>query len=126
MLFLGVAVMLTWNKISAALLGFTAFSIWYAMLMELYLFSKRPFNLLEKMLVPIGLCSYSIYLWHQPLLGRVLYWLHKCGLPESAVADFAMLPLVVAVIITLGFLSYKLIELPGINFGRRNKGALPR
>jgi peptidoglycan/LPS O-acetylase OafA/YrhL len=119
-LVLGIlAVALTWNKITAAFLGFTAFSLWYAMLMELYLFSKKPFSRWERMLVPVGLCSYSIYLWHQPLLGRVLYWLHKLGLPQTPIASLAVLPVVVLVMITLGFISYKLVELPGINLGKR-------
>jgi peptidoglycan/LPS O-acetylase OafA/YrhL len=114
-----LAVALTWNKITAAFLGFTVFSIWYAMLMELYLFSKKPLNRFEKIIVPVGLCSYSIYLWHQPLLGRVLYWLHKIGLPQTPIANLAVLPVVVLVMIILGFISYKLIELPSIGLGKK-------
>jgi len=119
-LLLGIlAVALTWNKITAAFLGFTAFSLWYAALMEWYLFSRNSFGRWEKMLVPVGLCSYSIYLWHQPLLGRALYWLHKFGLPQTPTASLAVLPVVMLAMIIVGFVSYKLVELPGINFGRR-------
>jgi peptidoglycan/LPS O-acetylase OafA/YrhL len=114
-----LAVALTWNKITVAFLGFTAFSLWYATLMELYLFSKKPFGRWEKMIVPVGLCSYSIYLWHQPLLGRVLHWLHKFGLPLTPTATLIALPVVALTMILLGFLSYKLVELPGINLGKR-------
>jgi peptidoglycan/LPS O-acetylase OafA/YrhL len=119
-LLLGIlAVALTWNKITAAFLGFTAFSLWYAALMELYLFSRKSFGRWERMLVPVGLCSYSIYLWHQPWLGRVLYWLHKFGLPQTPIASLVMLPVVVLVMILLGFVSCKLIELPGMALGKR-------
>ena len=119
-LVLGIlAVALTWNKITAAFLGFTAFSLWYAVLMEWYLFSKLSFSRWERILVPVGLCSYSIYLWHQPLLGRALYWLHKLGLPQTLVATLAVLPVVVLVMCLFGFASYKFLELPGINLGKR-------
>jgi peptidoglycan/LPS O-acetylase OafA/YrhL len=119
-LLLGIlAVALTWNKITAAFLGFTAFSLWYAALMEWYLFSGKSLGGLEKMLVPVGLCSYSIYLWHQPLLGRVLYWLHRVGLPQTHAYTLAALPLVILAMVALGLISYKLIELTGISLGRR-------
>ena len=119
-LVLGIlAVALTWNKITAAFLGFTAFSLWYAVLMDWYLFSKLSFSRWERILVPVGLCSYSIYLWHQPLLGRALYWLHKLGLPQTLVATLAVLPVVVLVMCLFGFASYKFLELPGINLGKR-------
>lgn len=114
-----LAVALTWNKITAVFLGFTAFSLWYATLMELYLFSTKPFGRWEKTIVPVGLCSYSIYLWHQPLLGRVLHWLHNFGLPQTPIANLAVLPVDVLVMIILGFVSYKLVELPSINLGKR-------
>ena len=114
-----LAVALTWNKLTAAFLGFTAFSLWYAALMEWYLFSKRSFGRWERMLVPVGLCSYSIYLWHQPLLGRALHWLDKLGLPPTPVATLALLPVVVLLMILLGFASYKFLELPGIALGKK-------
>jgi len=114
-----LAVALSWNKITAALFGFTAFSLWYAMLMELYLFSKKPFGRWEKTLIPIGLCSYSIYLWHQPLLGRVLNWLHKFGLPQTPIASLAVLPVMVLLMIILGFAFYKIVELPGMALGKK-------
>lgn len=110
----------TLNKFSMAMIGFTGFSLWYVMLMELYIFSHRPFSWLEKMLIPIGLCSYSIYLWHQPLLGRALHWLHQlCGLSQTPAPSLGAMPLVVVAMIIIGWVSYKLIELPGIELGKR-------
>jgi peptidoglycan/LPS O-acetylase OafA/YrhL len=121
-LLLGImAVTFTWNKITAVFLGFTAFSVFYAALMELYLFSKKPFGLWEKCLVPVGLCSYSIYLWHQPLIGRVMYWLHKFGLPQTPTTNLAALPAVVLALIMVGFISYKIIELRSIKLGKMLK-----
>jgi peptidoglycan/LPS O-acetylase OafA/YrhL len=120
-LVLGIlAVALTWNKITATFMGYTAFSLWYAMLMEWYLFSAKPFSRWEKMMVPVGLCSYSIYLFHQPLLGRVLHWLHQLvGLPETRIATLAVLPVVVLAMVFVGFIFYKLVELPGEALGKR-------
>jgi peptidoglycan/LPS O-acetylase OafA/YrhL len=116
-----LAVAFTWNKFTAAFLGFTAFSLCYAALMEWYLFSRQPFGRWEKRLVPVGLCSYSIYLWHQPLIARMMYWFHKFGLPQTPGASLAVLPVVVLVLILIGLISCKLIELPAIKLGRRLK-----
>jgi peptidoglycan/LPS O-acetylase OafA/YrhL len=114
-----LAVALTWNKFTMGFFAFTACSVFYAMLMEWYLFSAIPIGRLGKILVPVGLCSYSIYLWHQPLVGRFQHWFHKFGIPVSSGSTVAVLPLVVLVMIILGFASYKLIEQPGISLGKR-------
>jgi peptidoglycan/LPS O-acetylase OafA/YrhL len=113
-----LAVAATSNKITVTAFGFTACSVFFAAVTELYLFSAKPFGRLEKLLVPVGLCSYSIYLWHQPLIGRLMHLLHKLGLSSSPSANLAALPVVVAALIAIGFMSYKVIELPGISLGK--------
>lgn len=108
----------TLNKVAWSALGFTMFSVFYTMIMELYLFSARSCNKLEKSLVPIGLCSYSIYLWHQPLIGRFLNYLNKFGISETHTITLLLLPLVFIGIFVVGYISYRIIELPSIQVGR--------
>lgn len=104
------------NKITAACLGFTAFSVWWAMVMDCYLANSNTCNWLERLLVPIGLCSYSIYLWHEPLLGRLLY--RMAGTIHSPVKAVLLFPPVLATVLAVGYASYRLIELPGIEAGK--------
>jgi peptidoglycan/LPS O-acetylase OafA/YrhL len=113
-----LAVVITWNKITMAFMGFTAFSLLYVAILEYYLYSPLPFSWLEKRMVPIGVCSYSIYLWHQPLLDFTLHELQKFGLPQTPMASLAALPVILLAMILLGFVSYKLIELPSITIGK--------
>lgn len=68
----------------------------------------------------IGLCSYSLYLLHQPLL---YIWLYAfgLGLPNvSASSPLIFLALVASwlVIIPLSWLWYQVFELPGIALGK--------
>lgn len=44
-------------------------------------------------LTPLGLCSYSFYLWHEPFVGRTLRFLGSKGLPDNP-----------SIIMTLGIL----------------------
>jgi peptidoglycan/LPS O-acetylase OafA/YrhL len=111
------AVVLSWNKITSAMFGFTAFSVWYAVLMELYLFRRSPMSTLEKLFIPVGLCSYSFYLWHQPLIERGLYWFRVLGVPDSQVATWCLLPIVLGIICLWAYISYRVLELPRIALG---------
>ena len=119
-----LAVALTWNKITVVFCGFTAFSLWYAMVMELCLFSKKSVSRWEKALMPVGVLSYSIYLWHQPLLAQMLHGMRQLGLPQTPGASLAVLPVVLVLVVALGFISYRLLELPSIALGKHIK--LPR
>ena len=114
-----LALALSWNKVTSAALGYTAFSLWYAMLTELYLLRRARLSTLEKWAIPIGLCSYSIYLWHQPLIGRVYFRLNHAGLPQTRAAAMCVLPVVLGLMVLLGYTAYRAIELPSIGIGKR-------
>jgi peptidoglycan/LPS O-acetylase OafA/YrhL len=111
--------LLTLNKVTSSALAYTMTSIWFAMVMELYLHSERVCNKLEKALIPIGVCSYSIYLWHQPLVGRFLFWIHRFSFPESHVLNLVLMPAVFLGIFIIGHISYRLVELPSIEIGKK-------
>jgi peptidoglycan/LPS O-acetylase OafA/YrhL len=61
----------------------------------------------------IGAISYSIYLWHQPLLEPLLAFVTK--LTGSPIAAWSALP---PMIVAISWLSFELLERPGINAGR--------
>jgi peptidoglycan/LPS O-acetylase OafA/YrhL len=68
----------------------------------------RPF-------VAIGLVSYSLFLWHEPLL----YWLAAHQLAFTGRLGFVATFVIVLVVgFVLSLLSYRLVELPAIRRGR--------
>jgi peptidoglycan/LPS O-acetylase OafA/YrhL len=69
-------------------------------------------------LVAVGLVSYSLFLWHEPLIG----WLAVNGLAPSGRAGFLVtLFLTVAVGFVLSVLTYRLVELPALRRKRRTR-----
>ena len=110
---------MTLNKVTSSALAYTMTSIWFAMVMELYLHSERVCNKLEKALIPIGVCSYSIYLWHQQLIDRCLRWIYLLGFRESPVLNLVLMPVVFLGIFIIGYISYRLVELPSIEIGKK-------
>ena len=62
-------------------------------------------------IVAVGLVSYSLFLWHEPLIR----WLREHGMTLSGSAGFvANLVVVGAVAGLLSFLTYRYIELPAL------------
>jgi peptidoglycan/LPS O-acetylase OafA/YrhL len=79
------------------------------------LLEKPPF-------VAVGLVSYSVFLWHEPLI----FWLRAHGLTLDGVGGFAVNLLVVALVtLALSLLTYRLVELPALR-KKRPAGEPPR
>lgn len=69
-----------------------------------------------KILIAIGLCSYSIYLLHEPPLFKMLSWFNILG-PRSYLAFVKAIP-AFALIFVVSYLYYRIIELPSIKLGQ--------
>jgi peptidoglycan/LPS O-acetylase OafA/YrhL len=68
-------------------------------------------------LVVAGLVSYSVFLWHEP----VIYWLRRHDLTQDGATGFGLdLLLVGAVVGVLSSLTYRFIELPALR--RKTRG----
>ena len=87
-------------------------ALFCAVLLEIYLASRQPLNLLERLLVPVGLVSYSIYLWHQPLIKPLWYFLHaRLPLPATALWElFFFLPTTLLILSPIFVASYWFCE----------------
>jgi peptidoglycan/LPS O-acetylase OafA/YrhL len=65
----------------------------------------------------IGNISYSLYLWHLPLIGALKLFprLHTIGAHRNAI----LLALCALVLIVISWLSWRFVEVPGIALGKR-------
>jgi peptidoglycan/LPS O-acetylase OafA/YrhL len=98
---------------------FTLFSIAGIGVMAYALRRQAPLSRVARATIPLGLCSYSLYLWHQPLIGRILYYaklMHLAPIPSNPVLSLCLICL--PAIGLWSWLSLKLIENPGIALGR--------
>jgi peptidoglycan/LPS O-acetylase OafA/YrhL len=100
-------------------LAFTFAALASAGFMSAYLRRERALGFIERLMIPLGVCSYSFYLWHHPLIGRLMYWFHRVGVPDSVFTN----TLLVLVIIPLCFIAwsyaaYVCLEKPAIACGQ--------
>ena len=88
-------------------------SVCFAVVLQEYIAVQKPLNWRERCLVPIGFVSYSLYLWHAPLLEPAQGLIHHfTGLSRSSqgVLLLVYLPLCFAAIFMLSVLSYYVFE----------------
>jgi peptidoglycan/LPS O-acetylase OafA/YrhL len=112
--------LLSWSNFSQYAIHFYAALI-AAILIEKYLFSKLNVETwLEKMLIPVGLCSYSLYLFHQPLLG-FLYKSVSIGGFSEKYSSFLILDIIIVfgIVFCLAYSLYIFVEIPFINLGKK-------
>jgi peptidoglycan/LPS O-acetylase OafA/YrhL len=83
-----------------------------AVILDLLVRVRFRENLLLTSLAFAGLISYSVYLWHQPLLSRFPAWFGRLAPPWVAGLATAL------AIALLSWLSYRFIERPGSRLGK--------
>jgi peptidoglycan/LPS O-acetylase OafA/YrhL len=92
------------------------FAAFYTLLIDWYLNKEtgNKSNFIYKIIVSTGICSYSIYLFHQPFLYQSLFFFHF-----GFFSFLIMVPLVFAFYYIVSMLLHKYIELPSIQFGSK-------
>jgi peptidoglycan/LPS O-acetylase OafA/YrhL len=108
------------NDFVAGITGM-AWPTMFAVTLEMYIHVRRPAMRWERAVIPIGLCSYSLYLLHQPLLGPLLNAMHRwLHLPAIHWVDLTFIAvLMLGVLVAISWLSYRWIETPGTKLGHR-------
>ncbi len=104
------------------IIGYYSIILLLVSFIEDYIFNRNHLNPLENMIATIGLCSYSIYLFHQPLLG----WFAAfpfAAFPSKFLNPYFMCTLgailIFMPVFMISWLSYKYLEIPPHNIGRR-------
>ena len=103
----------------ASTLLFTYSSAIVAISLEKYIWSSRKISLFEKMLIPLGLCSYSFYLWHFPLIYPMSRVLIRIGVSENPFIQMLfVMPIIFGFIFGLSWILYITIEKRSQSYGR--------
>ncbi|MBH8560011.1 acyltransferase family protein [Hymenobacter negativus] len=103
------------------LLGRVLFSLFFICLMDWYLHQKAPVtsatgNALTRLTARVGLYSYSIYLFHQPFLYKVIGLL-SFGQQRKPALALAVL-LAFGLMFGIAHFTYHWLELPAIRWGK--------
>jgi len=98
--------------------AFSISSCALVLLVETYLWRTPGENRLERLLVPLGLCSYSFYLIHYPFIEGLLHRIPVAtALPEPWHA-IAVFPIAFMLLFAAAYLSYYLLERGSNRLGR--------
>jgi peptidoglycan/LPS O-acetylase OafA/YrhL len=99
--------------------SFQLASLMSAVWIERVLWSTRPLSIVQKLLIPLGLCSYSFYLIHQPLLDRLATFSQERFATDRYVTTLVAGPVIFCLIYGLSWVVYLLVEKTSINTGKR-------
>jgi peptidoglycan/LPS O-acetylase OafA/YrhL len=114
---LALVVLSTFSK-TTAIFAFSLASFFFALVCESYLRRERDVNWLERCLVPVGLCSYSLYLLHYPLIPMVARELRRFALFNTELGLLGAAPIAILILTALSFAAYATIEKGSIAIGR--------
>ncbi len=106
-------------KVSATF-SFSLAALFCSVLFEKYILSSSHLNWLERAFLPVGLCSYSLYLSHEFLILKLLPTLSLVGLKRGYGWNMVVaMPVIFLIVLGLSWLLYRYIELPSIAFGKQ-------
>ena len=103
--------------------SFTLAALIFAVVLDCMIRMQKMQNLALRTVSFIGVISYSIYLWHQPLIFR-LKWYSLSFFPN--LKDYTICFIVTFVIFSFCCFSYYFVELKGIKLGKIISGVLTR
>lgn len=122
LLLVGVSIPLSRLTVLYAPIAIYLLTLFHAVLLEYVLLRgerrhrpNRPRALLHRIVVLVGISSYSLYLYHQP----VIKWLYGClqlqDLPGGGLLEASLCFIMIA---TMTYFVYRWVELPSIQFGK--------
>jgi len=114
--FVAVAVSLLFKPTEALTFSLSSFAI--ALQVESYLWSESRERVIERLLVPLGLCSYSFYLLHYPFVGELLQEIPLARGWQEPWHSVAVLPVMFSVLFLASYVSYRVLERGSIYLGR--------
>lgn len=74
----------------------------------------------------LGSISYSVYVVHVPVMFAVWWALRKHHFPQTGLEQFVPSAVFLSAVVATSYLTYRLVELPGQNLGRRIAKTLDR
>jgi peptidoglycan/LPS O-acetylase OafA/YrhL len=93
-----------------------------AVIMDRYVANPHPLTWIERMIVPVGLVSYSVYLWHMPIIVLTGKFATYLGLPTSTLAVLGIyLPFILLFLVPISWLSYKYLEIGVMRYFKQRK-----
>ncbi|WP_128547752.1 acyltransferase family protein [Larkinella soli] len=101
--------------------SFSLASLVSALLVDRYIQRKAPLSRWEAALIPVGLCSYSFYLWHHPLINTFLYHhRHTDLIPETPLWNVTLVPAgIFLLVLVWSRIMYHVFEKPSVMLSRR-------
>lgn len=98
--------------------------LFFAYLVEACVWSTRPVGKLARGAALVGVCSYSLYLWHQPMMHWIVsYYAHTVASSGPIRVWIGLCTVLFAIVLVVAALSYFLIEKPSIAVGHWSLGA---
>jgi peptidoglycan/LPS O-acetylase OafA/YrhL len=95
----------------ASTISFTLSSLITAILLEQYIQSKRELSTIEKAFVPLGLCSYSFYLIHFPMIYPLTRLFISLGVSDNILIQMLfVMPVIFCLIFAISWILYITVE----------------
>jgi peptidoglycan/LPS O-acetylase OafA/YrhL len=99
-------------------------SVFFAVIMDFYLHLQAKLHAIERLFIPVGIISYSFYLWHDPLIAEIThFYRHVLPAHPPAIVVMLELPVTLLLILPIAAISYYLFEVGASGFLRRRKPA---